>query len=91
MDKIYTVYLFKTPDCIRGWLAYIDLTWTDSRYDVVVKVDAQNGSQAKSRAITAANNGGVTDYVKSFTPRWNISPTQGGQRRFGRRHGCGRA
>lgn len=56
-----TVYLYRSPECIRGWLAYLKLPGY-SGCTVVVEIEAKDGPDAKNRAVTAANNGwkGVT-------------------------------
>ena len=54
----HKVYLCYAPECIRGWLAYKDLSCVGwSGPDVVVSVEAETGAKAKNKAITAANNG----------------------------------
>ena len=54
--KKYRVFLFKSPNCIRGWLAYVDTSMCD-RATFAVEVTAENASKAKNMAITSANNG----------------------------------
>lgn len=50
----FEVRLIKAPNCIRGWLAY--LAKSSSAYPtLIVKVAAENGAKAKSKAITQAN------------------------------------
>ena len=51
----YTVYLFRYPECRRGWLAYLGAEHSKN-FTVAVGVEAENGSKAKNKAITAANN-----------------------------------
>ena len=73
--KKYTVYLFRSPDCIRGWLAYIKTSYND-RATFKVLLSAENGAKAKNKAITAANNGfiGVEIVGKNFTDKlWGIN------------------
>ena len=53
--KRYTVYLFRSPDCKRGWLSYIEPTYSN-KATFIVFVYAENGPKAKNKAITAANN-----------------------------------
>uniref|UniRef100_A0A6M3J329 Uncharacterized protein n=1 Tax=viral metagenome TaxID=1070528 RepID=A0A6M3J329_9ZZZZ len=53
--KTFTVYLFRAPECIRGWLAY--LRPEHSRCTITVSVKAENGTKAKNKAITCANKG----------------------------------
>ena len=53
--KTYTVYLYRAPDCKRGWLAYIEPTYSN-RATFIVSLKAENGPKAKNAAITAANN-----------------------------------
>lgn len=53
--KEFIVYLFKSPDCIRGWLSYIK-NYND-RFTLKVLVKEINGQAAKNKAITAVNNG----------------------------------
>ena len=55
--KKYTVYLFKSPDCVRGWLAYVRPDHLTPRATLHVEIEAKNGVDAKNKAITAANNG----------------------------------
>lgn len=50
--KIYDVYLLYSPECIRGWLAYIKTT---SEPTMHVRVCAETGAKAKNKAITMAN------------------------------------
>ena len=52
----YAVYLFKAPECIRGWLAYLRLEHAKDA-TMTVLISAKNGADAKNRAQTAANNG----------------------------------
>jgi hypothetical protein len=50
------VYLYRAPDCIRGWLSYV--TKPDNGVcSVTVKVMALDGPKAKNKAITLANAG----------------------------------
>lgn len=73
--KEHTVYLFRSPDCIRGWLSYLETTYKD-RATVTVKVLAESGPKAKNKAITAANNGfeGVEIVKKNYFDKlWGIS------------------
>ena len=56
MKKVFTVALFRAPDCIRGWLAYSNKTvnrYTSEEPDVVMSIVADNMPQAKQKAITA--------------------------------------
>ena len=54
--KTYIVYLYRSPDCIRGWLAYIQ-PGDGNRATFKVMVDAETGARAKNKAITTANKG----------------------------------
>lgn len=51
----YDVFLFRAPDCIRGWLAYVSKD--SSTPTVTVRVKAESGAKAKNKAITLANKG----------------------------------
>ena len=54
--KEYTVYLFKAPECIRGWLAYLSTyKYVSSNPDRIITVKAENGSKARNIAITLIN------------------------------------
>ena len=53
-SKTYTVHLYRAPECIRGWLAYIRDHQNDATF--IVQVEAESGAKAKNAAITAANN-----------------------------------
>lgn len=53
--KKYKVYLFRSPDCVRGWLAYLKPGVDKNRATVAVIIEAPNGSKAKNKAITKAN------------------------------------
>jgi hypothetical protein len=70
--------LFRSPNCIRGWLAYISDEYGDrATFKVVVK--AENGAKAKNRAITSANKGfkDVEVIGKNFTDKiWGINNFQ---------------
>lgn len=55
-EKYYTVYLFKSPECIRGWLSYIEPSYSE-RATFKVSLKAENGPKAKNKAITLANKG----------------------------------
>ena len=73
--KKYTVYLFRSPDCIRGWLAYINPTY-GNRATFRVSLDAESGATAKNKAITAANNNfeGVEILGRNFDDKlWGIN------------------
>lgn len=73
--KTYTVYLLKDNNCIRGWLAYIKPCWPD-RCTVKVSIEGKNGSDAKNKAITAANKNfvGATILSINFTDKlWGAS------------------
>ena len=73
--KEYTVYLFRSTDCKRGWLAYIEPTYCD-RATFTVQVEAESGPKAKNQAITAANNNfeGVKIIGKNFDDKlWGIN------------------
>jgi len=54
--KKYTVYLYRDPDCIRGWLAYLKDS-SSSRATLKVSVEAESGQKAKNKAITLVNLG----------------------------------
>jgi len=74
--KEYTVYLFRSPDCIRGWLAYIKPGVDETQATFAVKVKAENGPKAKNKAITAANNNfeGVEIIGKNYNDNlWGIN------------------
>lgn len=60
--KWIDVFLFKAPDCIRGWLAY--LRNENNRYTLKVSVKSENGSKAKNKAITLANKDFSSDDLK---------------------------
>lgn len=49
------VYLYKSPDCIRGWLSY--LKPSSSSYTISIIVESETRQKAKNKAITCANNG----------------------------------
>ena len=52
----HTVYLFRLPNCVRGWLAYLTLGCeTDLYCTVKVRVEAESGAKAKNKAITMIN------------------------------------
>jgi len=73
--KSYTVYLFRSPDCIRGWLSYIEPSY-GNRATFKVLVNAESGPKAKNKAITAANNGfkGVEILGKNLNDKlWGIN------------------
>ena len=73
--KKYRVFLFKSPNCIRGWLAYIDTPMCD-RATFAVDLDAESAQKAKNAAITAANNGftGVEIVQRNHTDEiWGIN------------------
>ena len=53
--KQYTVYLFRYPECRRGWLAYLGQDHSKN-FTVAVVVEADTGAKAKNMAITASNN-----------------------------------
>ena len=67
----YKVYLFRSPECIRGWLAYLKFMGYNPP-TVTVEVEAESGSKAKNKAVTMANKGfkGIkivdTDYDDSL-------------------------
>lgn len=52
--KEYTVYLFRCPNCIRGWLSYIEPSSRD-RATLSVIIEAESGAKAKNKAITMIN------------------------------------
>lgn len=52
----YIVYLYKDPDCIRGWLAYIR-PGSPKTATLTVAISANNTENAKHKAITAALHG----------------------------------
>jgi hypothetical protein len=75
MEKEYKVYLYKSPDCIRGWLAYVKEDSLSRKATFKIKVKAENGQKAKNKAITSANNGfqGVEILARNFTDEiWGI-------------------
>ena len=51
--KLYQIKLYRAPECIRGWLAYIK---SDSDFTLLVNVHSETGAKAKNKAITLANN-----------------------------------
>jgi len=53
--KTYIVHLYKSPDCIRGWLAYLKIGCNEAT--LKVRLRAENGAKAKNKAITEANSG----------------------------------
>lgn len=55
--KKYDVYLFRSPECRRGWLAYVDTSVLSfgSKPDRVIQINGKNASDAKNKAITLAN------------------------------------
>lgn len=56
--KTYQVYLYRSPNCIRGWLAYLLHQGPPSQEELVtVEIEASDGAKAKNAAITAANRG----------------------------------
>jgi len=74
--KIYTVYLYYSPDGIRGWLSYLKQPYRVNKATVTVKVEAETGPKAKNKAITCANNGfaGVEIISKNYDDElWGIS------------------
>lgn len=66
--KKFRVYLFRTPDYIRGWLAYRNHSGF-CRPTLTVLVEAESGTKAKNAAITAANRGfkGVEIIEKNYS------------------------
>jgi hypothetical protein len=73
--KEHVVYLFRSPDCIRGWLAYLDTRNKDGA-TFVVRVIAETGAKAKNAAITAANRDfqGVKIIGRNYTDSlWGIN------------------
>lgn len=53
--KKYKVYLFRSPECVRGWLAYIKTDSLTHRATYTVTIEAESGPKAKNKAITAIN------------------------------------
>jgi hypothetical protein len=73
--KIHTVYLYRSPDCIRGWLSYLHPEHA-RRCTFTVEVEAETGPKAKNKAITCANNGfeGVKIVGRNFDDKlWGIN------------------
>lgn len=68
--KLYNVYLFRAPDCIRGWLAYVHPEHAKSA-TLTVRLYAENGAKAKNKAITMANQNfeGLEIVGKNFNDR----------------------
>ena len=73
--KKYTVYLYRSPNCVRGWLAYlrpehaITATFTVDLWEF-------SGAKAKNRAITLANKGfrGLEIVGRNFDHKiWGIN------------------
>jgi hypothetical protein len=58
MAKIYRVYLYRAPDCKRGWLAYLRLA-SARPCTVTVDLFSESGEKAKNQAQTLANKGFV--------------------------------
>lgn len=54
MNKKYTVYLYRSPSCIRGWLSYIK-PGDPLQATVIARVSAETSAKAKNAAITQAN------------------------------------
>jgi hypothetical protein len=52
--KEYNVYLYRAPECIRGWLAYLR---NESTPTICVRLEAESGAKAKNKAQTLANKG----------------------------------
>lgn len=52
----FHVYLYRSDDCIRGWLAYRK-NESGHSCTVEVVVESTSGEKAKNAAITAANQG----------------------------------
>ena len=54
--KEYIVYLYRSPNSIRGWLSYIKPAHGyEKKAIVTIKLDAETDSKAKNRTITEAN------------------------------------
>jgi len=55
--KKYKVFLFRSPECIRGWLAYVDTSVLSygSKPDKIIEIEGKNASDAKNKAITLIN------------------------------------
>ena len=54
--KEFIVYLYRAPDCIRGWLAYLR-PYDKKQATLSVIICAEDGPKAKNKAITSVNHG----------------------------------
>jgi len=57
--RTFKVYLFRAPNCIRGWLSYVRLHPRSGEPTVTVELEATSSAVAKNAAITMANAGFV--------------------------------
>lgn len=76
-DKEFTVYLFRAPGCIRGWLSYVRTCDLSSDPTLTVKLKAASSAKAKNRAITLANQGfkelQIVAVNRDPASHWNIT------------------
>lgn len=54
--KQYTVYLYCAPDCISGWLPYVQKLDSSPRATIAAEIEGETGQKAKNAAVKLVNS-----------------------------------